>query len=296
MVRGSFLLTASLACLSSAVQGFRPLASVSTPSQFHHHNSLPATTTTHHSNEQQQQQPSVAEQLARKCAHGLLIGCLVFPQLAVAVSGGGLDYANIDITGQDFSNDPKAYKGKDFTQVCLLFVFVVLWNTVLFCSYVVIHLVRMVVVFYLCDGWMDAIFNGWAIIYCMPLLWTPYFLTLMILFETTQVIAKGTKFMNSNLQGCRFYKAYLVNADFSGADLGGAALEDTSMDGASLKGSVAAGAYFSASLLDVATLEDADFTDASIPLKTLPQVCARPDAKGTNPVTGVDTAESLMCP
>ena len=35
---------------------------------------------------------------------------------ALAVSGGGLDYANLDITGQDFSNNK--YKGKDFTQVC----------------------------------------------------------------------------------------------------------------------------------------------------------------------------------
>ena len=34
---------------------------------------------------------------------------------ALAVSGGGLDYANLDITGQDFSN--QKYKGKDFTQV-----------------------------------------------------------------------------------------------------------------------------------------------------------------------------------
>lgn len=43
------------------------------------------------------------------------------PAPAVAVSGGGLDYANIDITGQDFSNEGKLYKGKDFsvcTHVC----------------------------------------------------------------------------------------------------------------------------------------------------------------------------------
>jgi len=33
---------------------------------------------------------------------------------AFAVSGGGLDYAGLDITGQDFSNGN--YKGKDFTQ------------------------------------------------------------------------------------------------------------------------------------------------------------------------------------
>lgn len=34
--------------------------------------------------------------------------------VALAVSGGGLDYAGIDISGQDFSNGN--YKGKDFTQ------------------------------------------------------------------------------------------------------------------------------------------------------------------------------------
>lgn len=145
---------------------------------------------------------------------------------ALAVSGGGLDYANIDITGQDFSNNPKAYKGKDFTQV----------------------------------------------------------------------IAKGTNFSYSNLQGCRFYKAYLVNTNFEGSDLRGASLEDTSMDGANLKNAVVSGAYFSASLLDVATAEGADFTDAQIPVKTLTSFCEKKDiVKGTNPVTGVDTRESLMC-
>ena len=88
----------------------------------------------------------------------------------------------------------------------------------------------------------------------------------------------------------------MVNADFSGADLRGAALEDTSMDGAPLKGAIASGSYFGQSLLDVKTMENADFSDAQIPVKTLPLVCEREDVKGTNPVTGVDTRESLMCP
>ena len=70
---------------------------------------------------------------------------------SLAVSGGGLDFAGIDISGQDFSNDSKTYKGKDFTQV----------------------------------------------------------------------LAKATSFAGSNLQGCRFYKAYLVNTDFSNADIRG---------------------------------------------------------------------------
>lgn len=110
------------------------------------------------------------------------------------------------------------------------------------------------------------------------------------------VIAKTTKFTNSNLQGCRFYKAYLVRADFSGADLRGASLEDTSMDDANLQNANAAGAYFGSTLVDAGSLENVDFTDAQIPLKTVPLLCQREDVKGTNPTTGVDTRESLMCP
>ena len=86
-----------------------------------------------------------------------------------------------------------------------------------------------------------------------------------------------------------------MNTNFAGADLRGASLEDTSMNGASLKGANAAGAYFSASLLDAASLDNVDFTDAQIPVKTLTQLCEREDVKGTNPKTGVDTRESLMC-
>ena len=39
----------------------------------------------------------------------------IAPQTVMAVSGGGLDFAGLDISGQDFSNNN--YKGKDFTQV-----------------------------------------------------------------------------------------------------------------------------------------------------------------------------------
>lgn len=147
------------------------------------------------------------------------------PSPSVAVSGGGLDYAGTTISNQDFSNNSKSYKGKDFTQV----------------------------------------------------------------------IAQATNFANSNLQGCRFYKAFLVDTNFEAADLRGASLEDTSMDNANLKNALLNGAYFSASLFDIKSAEGADFTDASIPPKTLARLCDREDVKGTNPVTGVDTRDSLMC-
>lgn len=88
----------------------------------------------------------------------------------------------------------------------------------------------------------------------------------------------------------------LVKTDFSGADIRGASLEDTSMDDANLKNAVAIGAYFSKSIADAESLENVDFTDAQVPIKTLPLLCERDDVKGTNPTTGADTRESLMCP
>ena len=42
---------------------------------------------------------------------------LLMPLPSNAVSGGGLDFAGLDISGQDFSNAQTNYKGKDFTQV-----------------------------------------------------------------------------------------------------------------------------------------------------------------------------------
>lgn len=68
------------------------------------------------------------------------------------------------------------------------------------------------------------------------------------------------------------------------------------MEGANLNNVLAAGAYFGQSLVDVKSAENADFTDATIPVKTLTLFCEREDVKGTNPVTGADTRESLMCP
>lgn len=161
---------------------------------------------------------------ARAAATALTLGLLLMASPAGAVSGGGGDFASLDISGQDFSN--KNYKGKDFTQV----------------------------------------------------------------------VAKGTTFAKSNLQGCRFFNSYLVNSNFEGADARGASFERNNMDGVSLKDANLSGAYFGDSLTGVETLENADFTEASIPPKILGVVCEREDAKGTNPTTGVDTRDSLMCP
>ena len=61
--------------------------------------------------------------LVSSAKNGFLASCLALvlaiPVASLAVSGGGLDFANLDITGQDFSNGN--YKNKDFTQVRVRF-------------------------------------------------------------------------------------------------------------------------------------------------------------------------------
>ena len=59
---------------------------------------------------------------------------------------------------------------------------------------------------------------------------------------------------------------------------------------------MAIGGYFDQNLLEAKSVENVDFTDAVIPPKILPVLCDRPDTKGTNPTTGVETRDSLMCP
>lgn len=64
-------------------------------------------------------QVSARQEIAPSVKQGVLASCLALiltvSTASLAVSGGGLDYANLDITGQDFQNNN--YKGKDFTQV-----------------------------------------------------------------------------------------------------------------------------------------------------------------------------------
>lgn len=45
----------------------------------------------------------------------------------------------------------------------------------------------------------------------------------------------------------------------------------------------------------VGDISGADFTDALIRKDVAKTLCLRPDAKGTNPTTEVDTRDSLLC-
>lgn len=74
-------------------------------------------------------------------------------------------------------------------------------------------------------------------------------------------------------------------------------LLSSSVNRANLKNAVLREMYVSgATLLEgVKDIEGSDWSDTQLRKDQQKYLCNHPTAKGTNPVTGVDTRESLMC-
>ncbi|KAK4530081.1 hypothetical protein CCYA_CCYA03G0938 [Cyanidiococcus yangmingshanensis] len=109
-------------------------------------------------------------------------------------------------------------------------------------------------------------------------------------------ICRGASFAGSDLSGARFFKADLTEADFHDAQLTGASLEQTVLRGSIFRNAVLRATYWTESVLQISDLENSDWTDALLEPNWQVKLCAREDAKGTNPHTNVNTRESLMCP
>jgi uncharacterized protein YjbI with pentapeptide repeats len=74
-------------------------------------------------------------------------------------------------------------------------------------------------------------------------------------------------------------------------------IEMAQFNRANLKNAILKEMYVGGSTLftGVASIENTDWTDTMLRRDQQKYLCAHPTATGTNPVTGVDTRESLMC-
>lgn len=106
---------------------------------------------------------------------------------------------------------------------------------------------------------------------------------------------RDAHFAGADLTAASFFDTDLVGVDFRGATLVQANFELANMRHAVLDDAVLVEAYVSSTTkLDGVSIVGADFTDVLLRKDQQKYLCSI--ASGTNSVTGVDTAESLMCP
>lgn len=106
-------------------------------------------------------------------------------------------------------------------------------------------------------------------------------------------IMRGTNFEGSDLSGTILTKGEFVNANLKGANLSEVFADRVSFRDADLSNSLFMNAILSATDFEGADITGADFSNAIIDRYQVAAMCQR--AEGTNPITNIDTRDSLDC-
>ncbi|MGD1902262.1 MAG: pentapeptide repeat-containing protein [Geitlerinemataceae cyanobacterium] len=97
----------------------------------------------------------------------------------------------------------------------------------------------------------------------------------------------------ANLTGVRLFRTKLMEVDLQGADLRYATLDSALLSKSNLNNANLEGAFAYHTRFEGTTIEGADFTDVLLRDDALQTLCSI--ASGTNPETGRDTRETLLC-
>jgi uncharacterized protein YjbI with pentapeptide repeats len=109
----------------------------------------------------------------------------------------------------------------------------------------------------------------------------------------TKANLRESNFSGADLRGVSFFGANMEGINLTGADLRNATLDTARLTNANLTNAILEGAFAFNAKFDGATIDGADFTDVEVRQDAQKLLCKL--AKGTNPVTGRETRETLNC-